>query len=63
MSTRAVRIGLRLVAKPVLRASASVEAARWQLRLADRLIPVIADTYVDREFGTGVVKITPARPV
>jgi len=23
-------------------------------------IPVIADTYVDREFGTGVVKITPA---
>src|SRR5207253_9187755 len=28
--------------------------------LADRLIPVIADTYVDREFGTGVVKITPA---
>jgi valyl-tRNA synthetase len=26
----------------------------------DREIPVIADTYVDREFGTGVVKITPA---
>jgi hypothetical protein len=36
---RVVRIGLRLVAKPVLRANASVEAARWQLRLADRLIP------------------------
>jgi valyl-tRNA synthetase len=31
-----------------------------RLPLADRLIPVIADTYVDREFGTGVVKITPA---
>ncbi len=31
-----------------------------RLPLADRLIPIIADTYVDREFGTGVVKITPA---
>jgi valyl-tRNA synthetase len=38
----------KLVGKPV------------RLPLADRLIPVIADTYVDREFGTGVVKITPA---
>ncbi|KAI5918804.1 tRNA synthetases class I-domain-containing protein [Camillea tinctor] len=28
--------------------------------LLDRLIPVVADTYVDREFGTGAVKITPA---
>jgi epsilon-lactone hydrolase len=36
---RVVRISLRLVVKPVLRANASVEAARWQLRLADRLIP------------------------
>ncbi len=26
----------------------------------DRKIPVIADEYVDREFGTGVVKVTPA---
>jgi valyl-tRNA synthetase len=25
-----------------------------------REIPVIADDYVDREFGTGVVKVTPA---
>lgn len=24
-----------------------------------RLIPIIADTYVDREFGTGALKITP----
>ena len=30
------------------------------LPLVGREIPVIADTYVDREFGTGVVKITPA---
>ena len=30
------------------------------LPLMDREIPVIADTYVDKEFGTGVVKITPA---
>ena len=31
-----------------------------QLPLCDREIPVIADEYVDREFGTGCVKITPA---
>jgi valyl-tRNA synthetase len=31
-----------------------------RLPLAARLIPVIADEYVDREFGTGCVKITPA---
>ncbi|MBL8489888.1 MAG: valine--tRNA ligase [Rhodocyclaceae bacterium] len=30
------------------------------LPLTGRTIPVIADTYVDREFGTGCVKITPA---
>ncbi|CAD5373773.1 valyl-tRNA synthetase [Rubrivivax sp. A210] len=30
------------------------------LPLAGREIPVIADAYVDREFGTGVVKVTPA---
>ena len=30
------------------------------LPLTDREIPLVADTYVDREFGTGVVKITPA---
>lgn len=30
------------------------------LPLTDRRIPVIADEYVDREFGTGCVKITPA---
>ena len=31
-----------------------------RLPVAERSIPVIADEYVDREFGTGVVKITPA---
>ncbi len=31
-----------------------------QLPLTDRTIPVIADDYVDMEFGTGAVKITPA---
>jgi valyl-tRNA synthetase len=31
-----------------------------KLPLTDRLIPIIADDYVDREFGTGCVKITPA---
>jgi valyl-tRNA synthetase len=31
-----------------------------RLPLCDRDIPVIADAYVDREFGTGVVKVTPA---
>ncbi|MFW6292455.1 MAG: valine--tRNA ligase [Spirochaetota bacterium] len=30
-----------------------------RLPLADRSIPIIADPYVDREFGTGAVKITP----
>lgn len=30
------------------------------LPLMDREIPIVADEYVDREFGTGVVKITPA---
>jgi valyl-tRNA synthetase len=31
-----------------------------KLPLCDREIPVIADSYVDKEFGTGCVKITPA---
>lgn len=30
------------------------------LPLMDRLIPIFADDYVDREFGTGAVKVTPA---
>ncbi|MFY2763645.1 valine--tRNA ligase [Arenimonas sp. MALMAid1274] len=31
-----------------------------RLPLSDREIPIIADDYVDRAFGTGVVKVTPA---
>ncbi len=30
------------------------------LPLTDRTIPIVADTFVDPEFGTGAVKITPA---
>ncbi len=30
------------------------------LPLVNREIPVVCDTYVDKEFGTGVVKVTPA---
>jgi valyl-tRNA synthetase len=31
-----------------------------KLPVTGRLVPIIGDDYVDREFGTGVVKITPA---
>ena len=31
-----------------------------RLPLTDRLVPIIADSYVEREFGSGAVKITPA---
>ncbi len=30
------------------------------LPLTERIIPIIADTYVEKDFGTGCVKITPA---
>lgn len=33
---------------------------KLRLPLVNRLIPVVADEYVDMEFGTGCVKITPA---
>ncbi|MDY0383556.1 valine--tRNA ligase [Trichlorobacter sp.] len=39
---------------------ADLHGARVLLPLVNREIPVVADEYVDREFGTGVVKITPA---
>ena len=38
----------------------SLVGKRVKLPLAGRAIPVIADDYVDPEFGTGCVKITPA---
>ncbi len=34
-----------------------------RLPLCDRTIPLIADAYVDREFGTGAVKVTPAHDI
>lgn len=37
-----------------------LHGAKVVLPLVNREIPVVADDYVDREFGTGVVKITPA---
>ncbi|HYL11062.1 MAG TPA: valine--tRNA ligase [Candidatus Acidoferrales bacterium] len=33
---------------------------RARLPLMNREIPIVADTFVDREFGTGAVKVTPA---
>ena len=39
---------------------ADLHGAKVLLPLLNREIPVVADDYVDREFGTGVVKITPA---
>jgi valyl-tRNA synthetase len=38
----------------------SLVGKQLELPLTGRRIPVIADDYVDREFGTGCVKITPA---
>lgn len=39
---------------------AAIVGRKVKLPLCDREIPVIADEYVDRAFGTGVVKVTPA---
>jgi len=39
---------------------AALVGKKVRLPLCERDIPVIADDYVDREFGTGVVKVTPA---
>ncbi len=39
---------------------ASLIGKRVMLPLMNRAIPVVADEYVDREFGTGAVKMTPA---
>lgn len=38
----------------------ALKGLKVMLPLANREIPLIADTYVDRDFGTGLVKITPA---
>ncbi|MCL2602354.1 MAG: valine--tRNA ligase [Treponema sp.] len=39
---------------------ASLIGKMFRLPLTDRQIPLIADSYVDRAFGTGALKITPA---
>ncbi|MFA0922783.1 valine--tRNA ligase [Xanthomonas fragariae] len=39
---------------------ATLHSARIVLPLTGRRVPVITDDYVDRAFGTGVVKVTPA---
>ncbi len=39
---------------------AHLKGRKVMLPLMNREIPVVEDTYVDMEFGTGVVKITPA---
>ncbi|MCS3845976.1 valyl-tRNA synthetase [Xanthomonas campestris] len=39
---------------------ATLHTAQIVLPLTGRLVPVITDDYVDRAFGTGVVKVTPA---
>ena len=39
---------------------AALHGASVELPLTGRRIPLITDDYVDRDFGTGVVKVTPA---
>ncbi|MEC5157742.1 valine--tRNA ligase [Chryseobacterium sp. MP_3.2] len=39
---------------------AHLKGKKVRVPLADRLIPIIEDEYVDIEFGTGALKITPA---
>lgn len=39
---------------------AALVGKKVRLPLTDREIPVIADSYVDREFGTGALKVTPS---
>ncbi|MBX7094614.1 MAG: valine--tRNA ligase [Flavobacteriales bacterium] len=31
--------------------------------IVNRLVPIIADTYIDKEFGTGCLKVTPAHDI
>ncbi|MBR7064214.1 MAG: valine--tRNA ligase [Treponema sp.] len=38
----------------------NIVGKKLKLPLTNRVIPIIADSYVDKEFGTGMVKITPA---
>ncbi len=49
-----------LMVHPEDERDAALVGKQVTLPLCDRTIPVIADAYVDRAFGTGVVKVTPA---
>ena len=42
---------------------ASMKGKNIYVPLVNRLIPIIFDEYVDREFGTGALKITPAHDI
>ncbi len=42
---------------------AFLKGRKVRVPLIDREVPVIFDPYVDREFGTGVLKITPAHDI
>ncbi|MFM8179735.1 MAG: valine--tRNA ligase, partial [Candidatus Kapaibacterium sp.] len=42
---------------------AAVIGKRVRVPLTDRFVPVIADTYVEKDFGTGCLKITPAHDI
>ena len=45
---------------PMTSATGTWSEWNWKLPLTGRTIPIIADEYVDAEFGSGCVKITPA---
>ena len=42
---------------------AALHGKKLRVPIVNREIPVITDTYVDREFGTGCLKITPAHDI
>lgn len=42
---------------------AHIQGRNVIIPLVDRKVPVIADDYVDREFGTGALKVTPAHDI
>ncbi len=49
-----------LIGKKIRLPLAPEERTTWDGKKISNLIPIIADEYVDPEFGTGAVKITPA---
>ena len=47
---------------PTMSATATWSARRCRIPFVDRQMIIVADEHVDPEFGTGAVKVTPARP-